>query len=83
MGSTAGMVDGPFPRLRYPYSKLIRVQAQATPWYHFIPMQYTYSDLFDILSFFDGSLDGKVPGRNGLAEEIAGQGREFALNKLR
>jgi beta-1,2-xylosyltransferase len=46
-------------------------------------MQYTYSDLFDILSFFDGSPDGTIPGRDVLAEEIASQGRQFAMDKLR
>jgi beta-1,2-xylosyltransferase len=53
------------------------------PWYHYVPAKYDYSDLFDIMAFFAGSPDGAVPGRDDLAEEIAAQGRAFAMDHLR
>lgn len=59
------------------------LQAQAVPWYHFIPSLYDYSDLFDIMAFFTGSPDGTVPGRDDLAEEIGRNGQAFAMEKLR
>ncbi|KAL7413410.1 hypothetical protein BDY24DRAFT_68579 [Mrakia frigida] len=39
------------------------------PYYHYIPLQNNYSDLFDILSFFTA--------RPGLAKAIGQQGRNF------
>jgi hypothetical protein len=35
-------------------------QAQAIPWYHYVPVQYDYSDLWDIMSFLDGAPDGST-----------------------
>ena len=44
-----------------------------------MPAKVDYSDLFDIMSFFVGSPDGKVPGRDDLAQKIANRGREYTL----
>ena len=41
------------------------------------PMQLDYSDLYNIMSFFVGSPDGR-PGREDLAQQIAEQGKRFA-----
>jgi hypothetical protein len=46
-------------------------------------MQIDYSDLYDISAFFIGSPDGRVPGRDDLAKQIAEQGRQFALDHWR
>ena len=40
-------------------------------------MQLDYSDLYNIMSFFVGSPDGR-PGRDDLAQQIAEQGKRFA-----
>jgi hypothetical protein len=32
--------------------------AQAIPWYHYIPLKYDYTDLWDVLAFLDGAPDG-------------------------
>lgn len=58
-------------------------QAQAIPWYHYVPVQYDYSDLWDIMSFLDGAPDGSTPGREDIARDIAHHGEEFALHELR
>lgn len=54
-----------------------------TPWVHFIPMQIDYSDLYDISAFFIGSPDGRVKGHDAHAQQIAEQGRKFALEHWR
>ncbi|EIW68082.1 hypothetical protein TREMEDRAFT_63970 [Tremella mesenterica DSM 1558] len=47
------------------------------PWYHYIPCKVDYSDIYHIMSFFSGSPEGRVAGRDDLAREIAMHGREF------
>jgi hypothetical protein len=32
--------------------------AQSIPWYHYIPLKYDYTDLWDVLAFLDGAPDG-------------------------
>ena len=61
----------------------ISLQAQAIPWYHYVPLQYDYSDLWDIMSFLDGAPDGSSPGREDIARGIAQHGKEFANHELR
>ena len=49
-------------------------------------MKYDYSDMFDIVSFFagpPGDSSQRQWTRDGLAEEIAANGRRFALEQLR
>jgi hypothetical protein len=53
-------------------------------------MKYDYTDMFDIVSFFDGPPDagahpsqGRKWVRDGLAEEIAQNGRKFAMERMR
>lgn len=57
--------------------------AQAIPYYHYIPLSYTYTDIFDILFYLDGSPDGSTPGREDVAERIAKQGGELLRENLR
>jgi hypothetical protein len=45
-------------------------------------MQLDYSDLYNIMSFFVGSPDGR-PGRDDLAQQIAEQGKQFAEDHWR
>lgn len=45
------------------------------PYYHYIPLQNNYSDLFDILAFFTARPD--------LAKHIGQQGRDFVLENWR
>lgn len=46
-------------------------------------MQLDYSDIYDIAAFFIGSPEGRVPGRDDLAKQIAEQGRAFAMDHWR
>ncbi|BEI92004.1 uncharacterized protein CcaverHIS019_0408240 [Cutaneotrichosporon cavernicola] len=41
------------------------------PWYHYVPVRADYSDIYDIMAFFDGAPDRSTKGRDDLAEEIA------------
>jgi beta-1,2-xylosyltransferase len=47
-------------------------------------MKYDYSDMFDIVSFFDGPpTRSGVSERDDLARQIADSGRQFAMERLR
>jgi hypothetical protein len=60
--------------------------AQSIPWYHYIPLKYDYTDLWDVLAFLDGAPDatgssGSSIGDLGssgssLEEEEAGEEEE-------
>ncbi|KAK4053911.1 hypothetical protein OIO90_003748 [Microbotryomycetes sp. JL221] len=52
------------------------------PWYHYIPLKVDYSDLFDIMAFFSGDLDGN-DGHDDLAKLIADQGKEYTQKHWR
>ena len=43
----------------------------------YIPVKIDYSDIFDVLAFFSGDLDGRN-GHEDLAKTIAEQGKEYA-----
>lgn len=34
--------------------------AQSIPWYHYIPLKYDYTDLWDVLAFLDGAPAGAL-----------------------
>ncbi|EGG02574.1 family 90 glycosyltransferase [Melampsora larici-populina 98AG31] len=55
-----------------------RIQA----WFHYVPIKIDYSDLLDLMSFFTGDLDGKG-GFDGLAEQIAGNGKAWVDDHFR
>ncbi|KAK4702217.1 hypothetical protein P7C70_g4014, partial [Phenoliferia sp. Uapishka_3] len=46
------------------------------PWVHYIPLKIDYTDLFDVMSFFSGDLDGSN-AHDDLAKAIADQGKEY------
>ncbi|KAI5479113.1 capsular associated protein, glycosyltransferase family 90 protein [Pseudohyphozyma bogoriensis] len=48
----------------------------AIPWLHFIPMQVDYSDMWDIMAFFRGGLNGEG-AHDTLGKEIADAGKEW------
>ncbi|BGP32207.1 hypothetical protein JCM10296v2_003987 [Rhodotorula toruloides] len=52
------------------------------PWVHYIPLKIDYTDLFDIISFFAGDLDGRN-GHDALAKQIADNGKEYATKYWR
>ncbi|GAA5828833.1 hypothetical protein JCM11251_005889 [Rhodosporidiobolus azoricus] len=47
------------------------------PWVHYIPVKIDYTDLFDIMAFFAGDLDGKN-AHDDLAKQIADNGKDYA-----
>ncbi|KAG9092621.1 F-actin-capping protein subunit alpha [Ceratobasidium sp. UAMH 11750] len=49
------------------------------PYYHYIPIQADYSDLYDTLGFFMGVPGAnQTPGHDDMAEKIAAHAREFS-----
>ncbi|CAE6452587.1 unnamed protein product [Rhizoctonia solani] len=52
------------------------------PYYHYVPIQVDYSDLYDTLAFFSGTPDG-LPGYDHLAEKIGAQGHTFTAEQWR
>ena len=52
---------------------------RAMPWVHFVPISVDYGDLYDVLTFFRGTPDGKN-AHDDLAEKIATAGRDWAMN---
>lgn len=47
------------------------------PWVHYVPLKVDYTDLFDIMAFFSGDLEGRN-GHEDLAKLIAWQGQQYA-----
>ncbi|KAI5481256.1 hypothetical protein MNV49_004876 [Pseudohyphozyma bogoriensis] len=65
---------------RYPEWYVGRIQ----PWLHYVPVRQDYSDLYNIMAFFDGGLGPDREGHHDdLAEEIATAGREWAETNWR
>lgn len=48
----------------------------------YIPIKVDYTDLFDVMAFFSGDLDGRN-GHEELAKGIAEQGKEYATKHWR
>ncbi|GAA5824165.1 hypothetical protein JCM5353_006163 [Sporobolomyces roseus] len=46
------------------------------PWVHYIPIKIDYTDLFDVLAFFSGDLDGQNHHEQ-LAKQIAQNGKDY------
>ncbi|CAD6571613.1 MAG: F-actin-capping protein subunit alpha [Tremellales sp. Tagirdzhanova-0007] len=49
-----------------------------TPWVHYVPIQTTYADLYDVLNYFIGLPNISSTGHDALAEKIGTAGAEFA-----
>ncbi|GAA5950638.1 hypothetical protein JCM3765_000559 [Sporobolomyces pararoseus] len=46
------------------------------PWVHYIPIKVDYTDLFDVMAFFSGDLDGQNHHEH-LAKQIADNGKDY------
>ena len=55
---------------------------RLVPYYHYIPIQTDYSDLYDALAFFMGAPNG-ISGHDAIAEKIGAQAREFSVRHWR
>ncbi|TXT04883.1 hypothetical protein VHUM_03966 [Vanrija humicola] len=53
------------------------------PWYHYVPIQTDYSDVFDIMAYFRGAPDGSTAGRDDVAREISKNAMDFVHNHWR
>ncbi|KAF8593064.1 hypothetical protein BDV93DRAFT_461866, partial [Ceratobasidium sp. AG-I] len=52
------------------------------PYYHYVPIQTDYSDLYDSLAFFMGA-PGGTSGHDAIAEKIGAHAREFSVRHWR
>ncbi|ORY89461.1 hypothetical protein BCR35DRAFT_350444 [Leucosporidium creatinivorum] len=52
------------------------------PWVHYIPIKVDYTDLFDVMAFFSGGLEGHN-AHDDLAKKIADQGKEYTVKHWR
>lgn len=50
---------------------ILQTQAQAIPWYHYIPARYDFLDLFTILGYFTGAFDDLNGGASSSDQEVA------------
>lgn len=50
--------------------------------FSYIPIKVDYTDLFDVMAFFSGDLDGRN-GHEDLAKAIAAQGKDYAAKHWR
>lgn len=46
------------------------------PWVHYIPIKLDYSDLYDVLTFFRGDMDG-IGDHDAMAAKIAKAGKQW------
>ncbi|KAG9016692.1 F-actin-capping protein subunit alpha [Tulasnella sp. 427] len=53
------------------------------PWYHYVPIQMDYSDLYNTMAFFAGPPDGSSPGHDKLGEQISQNGLRFVKENWR
>ncbi|WWC72342.1 uncharacterized protein I206_106304 [Kwoniella pini CBS 10737] len=51
------------------------------PWVHYVPIQMDYSDLYDVMAFFQGL--PSMPGESALARDIANAGKNWSLTHWR
>ncbi|KAM0748929.1 hypothetical protein T439DRAFT_290975 [Meredithblackwellia eburnea MCA 4105] len=72
--------SGRFRRLMMSNAAVIKAtifpEFWTVTWLHFIPMQVDYSDMWDILAFFRGDVEGRG-AHDDLAQEIAKAGQDF------
>ncbi|KAM0753092.1 hypothetical protein T439DRAFT_286471 [Meredithblackwellia eburnea MCA 4105] len=54
---------------------------RVQPWVHYIPVKVDYSDLYDILTFFRGTPDGKG-NHDALAAKIGTEGKRWARDHV-
>ncbi|KAG8987720.1 Glycosyltransferase Family 90 domain containing protein [Tulasnella sp. 427] len=57
-----------------------RIQA----WVHYVPVKYDYTDLYDIMAFFKGDIDGMgSKGHDDVAAQIGSAGRSWSVTYFR
>lgn len=52
------------------------------PWVHYVPVKIDYSDVYDIMTYFVGTPDGRG-SHDSVAERLGAQGKEWAKTHWR
>lgn len=61
------------------HSATSRWSDRIQPWLHYVPVRVDYSDLYDILAYFDGSVDeARTGSHDAEARVIAESGKAWA-----
>ena len=55
---------------------------RVMPWVHYVPIKVDYSDLYDVMTFFVGTPDGKG-SHDEIAAKLARQGKAWAAEHWR
>jgi hypothetical protein len=58
------------------YATKLTLVPSLAAWLHYIPMQVDYSDMWDVLAFFRGGINGEG-AHDALGKEIAEAGKEW------
>ena len=66
----------------FPDPSLYRYRDHIQPWYHYIPARIDNSDVYDLMAFFTGDMDGKY-SQDALAERISDNGHDFVKHHWR
>ncbi|KAH8084097.1 hypothetical protein HD553DRAFT_342487 [Filobasidium floriforme] len=53
------------------------------PWYHYVPVQVDYSDIYDIMAYFTGPPDGSGVAHDNEAKNIAQHAYDFTQKRMR
>jgi len=49
------------------------------PWLHYVPVKLDYTDIYDILAFFKGDIDGMGRDHDEMADILARAGHKWSL----
>lgn len=61
-----------------------RYSDRIQPWVHYVPVKYDFTDLYDILAFFNGDVHGQgSPGHDDIGAAIGTAGRRWSLTHWR
>ena len=55
---------------------------RLVPWYHYIPINYDYSDIYSVLLYFFGLADTGQPAHDGNLRAIGERSRDWAESQL-
>ena len=49
------------------------------PWLHYVPLKYDYTELYDLMAFFNGDLHGETKGHDHMASAIGNAARKWSV----
>lgn len=67
------------------YSHLVnyRYTGRIQPWLHYVPIKPDFTDIYDIMAFFKGDIDGVGQDHDTVADALARAGHKWQLTMSR